>query len=133
MKIFYNHKFINSLLFFLVILDLWLSVNCLLFPARWTELIHGISYNDSFGFIRRMGAVWLAFFLFQSIALLFWQKYSHLLVLTAGIRFTEIFSDWFYLYYAEHLTWFGYAALFISPLSNILFGIIFIKAFQKFK
>lgn len=124
-------KRINLLLLFLVILDLILSAICLLRPDLWVKLMHGAEYVDSLGLIRRMGAVWLAFFVFQLAALLFWQKHSYLLVLVAGIRLTEIFSDWFYWYFAEHLTWFAHFGLLVSPPSNLLFGIILIKAYQK--
>ena len=126
-----NIKFINLLLLFLVILDLILSAICLLRPDLWVKLMHGTEYSDSLGLIRRMGAVWLAFFVFQLVALLFWQKHSYLLVLVAGIRLTEVFSDWFYWYFTEYLTGFAHFGLLISPPSNLLFGIILIKAYKK--
>lgn len=126
-----NIKFINLLLLFLVILDLLLSAICLLRPDLWVKLMHGTEYLDSLGLIRRMGAVWMAFFVFQLIALLFWQSHAYLLVLVAGIRFTEIFSDWFYWYFTEHLTWFGNFGLLIAPPSNIFFGLILLKMFKQ--
>ncbi len=126
-----NIKIINLLLIFLVILDVALSGICLFRPDLWVTLMHGTQYFDSLGLIRRMGAVWLAFVVFQFAALLFWRKHNYLLVLVAGIRLTEIFSDWFYWYFAEHLTWFAHFGLLVSPPSNLLFGIILIKAYQK--
>lgn len=124
-------KLLNLLLLFLVLLDMALSAICLLRPDLWVKLMHGTEYPDSLGLIRRMGAVWLAFFIFQLAALLFWQKYPYLLVLVAGIRLTEIFSDWFYWYFAEQLTWFGNFGLLVAPPSNLLFGIILIKAYHQ--
>lgn len=124
-------KGINFLLLFLVLLDIVLSAICLLRPDLWTKIMHGTDYIDSLGIIRRMGAVWLAFFVFQLIALLMWQKQGWWLVVIAGIRLTEVFSDWFYWYFAEQLTLFGYFGLLIAPPSNIFFGIIFIKMYLK--
>ncbi len=125
-------KLINLLLLFLVLLDIGLSAICLLRPDLWVKLMHGIDFIDTLGVIRRMGGVWLAFVLFQLVALLFWQKYPILLVLVAGIRFTEIFSDWFYWYSAGQLTWFANFGLLIAPPSNIIFGIILITTYKKF-
>lgn len=126
-----SEKTINALLFFLVLLDLVLSAICLLRPDLWFQIMHGVDAVDSLGMVRRLGAVWLAFFIFQLLALLFWQKNSYLLVLVAGIRLTEIFSDWFYWYFAENITWFGHFGLLIAPPSNIFFGIILLKIFYK--
>lgn len=127
-----NTKLINSLLVFLVLLDVVLSATCLLRPDIWVKIMHGTDgFIDAFGLIRRMGAVWLAFILFQLAALLFWQKHPFLLVLVAGIRFTEIFSDWFYWYFAGHATWFADFGLLVSPPSNLIFGIILFRAFRQ--
>lgn len=124
-------NFINLLLLFLVLLDLVLSSLCLLRPDLWIQTMHGGEYGDPLGFIRRLGAVWLAFFIFQLVALVLWQKHPYWLVLVAGIRFTEIFSDWFYWYFAEQLTWFGNFGLLIAPPSNIIFGVILLKEFIR--
>jgi hypothetical protein len=128
----YNTKNINILLVFLVLLDLFLSGISLYSPEMWTNLMHGTTYDDPAGLIRRMGAVWLAFLLFQFIALIRWQKQPYWLVLVAGIRLTEIFSDWFYWFYAEQLSWFGNMGLVIAPPSNLIFGLYLLKAFKKY-
>ncbi|MBI2966714.1 MAG: hypothetical protein HYY40_02740 [Bacteroidetes bacterium] len=128
----YNKNFITLLLLFLVILDLALSTICLYSPELWFKIMHGTGYADSLGIIRRLGAVWFAFLVFQSAALFLWKKQAWWLVLVAGIRFTEIFSDWVYWYFAENLTWFGYFGLLISPPANLFFGIILIKSYLQF-
>lgn len=129
----HSQRNINLLLGFLIILDLFLSSVCLFTPSLWTELMHGTYYNDPAGFIRRMGAVWLAFLLFQTIAIIKWKEYPALLVLIAGVRFTEVFSDWVYYFFAEQLTWFGHMGLLIAPPANLFFGIYFLKAFYQYK
>ena len=129
MKINVNIKAVNALLVFLVLLDLILSSICLLAPAFWAQLMHGTDFTDSLGLIRRLGGVWLGFFVFQLIALLVWRNNTWWLVLVAGIRLTESFSDWIYWYFSNQHTWFGNFGLLIAPPGNWIFGIILIKVF----
>ena len=119
---------INLLLAGLVILDVLLSGICLFFPQLWFRLFHGAPYIDPEGLLRRTGAVWAAFTLLQLIALIRWQRYPHWLVLIAGVRLTEIFSDWTYLFFCSNVTWFGRIALFVSPPVNFAFGWILLNS-----
>ncbi len=121
---------INSLLIFLILLDLVLSTVCLIFPNFWVQTMHGIPAADPLGLIRRLGAVWAAFFLFQFIALFKWEQEPFWLVLVAGIRWTEIFSDWVYLYFADSITWFGTGGLLVSPPINALIGWYLISCYR---
>jgi hypothetical protein len=91
--------------------------------------MHGTDFTDSLGLIRRLGGVWLGFFVFQLIALLVWRNNTWWLVLVAGIRLTESFSDWIYWYFSNQHTWFGNFGLLIAPPGNWIFGIILIKVF----
>ena len=122
---------INPLLIFLVILDLVLSGLCLCAPATWFRIIHDAPYVDPQGLLRRTGAVWAAFTLFQLLALIKWRKKPYWLVLVAGIRLTEIFSDWTYLYFAASMTNSGRLGLLISPPANIAFGWFLIHAYLR--
>ncbi len=122
---------INGLLLFLVIWDLLLSTVCLFFPEWWYKLFHGAPYVDPQGLLRRTGAVWAAFTLFQLLAYLRWQREPYWLVFVAGIRLTEIFSDWIYLYFAEGSTWLGRVGLFIAPPSNVVFGWFLLRSFLQ--
>jgi hypothetical protein len=126
-----NNRFIDLLLLFLVLLDLVLSVVCLLSPSFWVQIMHGTSYNDTWGLVHRLGGVWLGFFVFQLIALLFWRKHSWLLVLVAGIRLTESFSDWIYWFTADQHTWFANVGLLIAPPANWLFAFVLIREFLR--
>jgi len=129
-----NTKFrigINLLLAFLVLLDLVLSTVCLFFPETWFRVFHNAPYVDPQALLRRTGAVWAAFTLFQFIALLRWRSQPYWLPLVAGIRLTEVFSDWVYLYMADSVTWLGRAGLLASPPANILFAWILIKSYQR--
>jgi hypothetical protein len=121
----------NLLLAALVLLDIVLSGTCLLFPAVWFRWFHGAPYIDPQALLRRTGAVWAAFTLLQLIAFFRWQKFPHWLVLIAGVRLTEIFSDWTYLALCSTITCFGRAALLISPPANLVFGLILLKTWER--
>ncbi len=119
----------NLFLFALVVLDVVLSSLCFFAPETWFQLFHGADYVDPQGLLRRTGALWVAFSLFQFIALLKWTSQPYWLPLVAGIRLTEVFSDWTYIYFAESVTWYGKMGLFIAPPGNIVFAVILIKAY----
>ena len=122
---------INVLLIFLIVLDIMLSTLCIFFPSTWFKIVHGKPYVDPQGLLRRTGAVWIAFTVLQIIAYLKWEEAPYWLVLIAGVRLTEMFSDWVYLIAAENITWRGRVGLIIAPPSNILFGWFFIESFLK--
>jgi len=122
---------INLILIALVIYDIVLSGICLIRPDLWYRYIHGAEYIDPQGLLLRTGAVWAAFALFQLIARLKWEVQPLWLAVIAGIRLTEIFSDWTYLYVAEDLTTFGWIGLFVNPPMNLFLGWYFIRAFRR--
>jgi len=122
---------VRLLLLGLVILDVILSGLCLFFPQTWFRIFHNAPYIDPQALLRRTGAVWAAFTLFQLVALIRWQKQPYWLVLVAGIRLTEVFSDWVYLALCGSITWFGRIALFISPPGNVAFAWILIRLWKR--
>jgi hypothetical protein len=66
-----------------------------------TRVMRNVSYIDPQGLIRRTEAIWTAFTLLQVIAYIKWEEQFYWLVLIAGVRLTELFSDWTYLYLAQ--------------------------------
>lgn len=123
--------FIYILLVFLVILDIVLSTTCLLYPETWFRIFHGAPYIDPQGLLKRTGAVWVAFTLLQLIAVFRWEKSPWWLVLIAGVRLTELFSDWTYMYVAQSMTTMGRIGLFIAPPGNLAFGWFLVWAYLK--
>jgi hypothetical protein len=121
----------NLLLAGLVILDIFLSGTCLFLPDLWFRWFHGAPYVDPQALLRRTGAVWAAFTILQLLALIRWQRHPHWLVLVAGVRLTEIFSDWTYLFLCSSITWFGRLALFVSPLGNLAFALILLRTWAR--
>lgn len=123
--------FIYILMAFLVILDLVLSTTCLFFPERWFLIFHNAPYIDPEALLKRTGAVWVAFTLLQLIAFFRWEKAPWWLILIAGVRLTELFSDWTYMWLASSMTKIGSLGLFIAPPGNLVFGIFLIWAYKK--
>jgi hypothetical protein len=122
---------INILLIFLIILDAVLCTLALLFPNAWFKIFHDQPYIDPQGLLRRTGAVWVAFTLLQVVALVQWQEQYYWLVLIAGVRLTELFSDWTYLYFAQKTTWSGRVSLFLAPPANLAIGWFLIESFLR--
>ena len=128
-----NENKINALLIALIILDATITIVAFFFPEFWFELFHGALYVDPQGFLRRCAANWAAFALLQSIALFKWKKKPYWLAIVAGVRFSDMFTDWTYLWFCTGITNFGRISLFvISPL-NVLLGIYFLNAYKRTK
>jgi hypothetical protein len=123
--------FVYVWLVYLVVLDTILSTTAAFFPETWFKVFHDAPYIDPQGLCRRTGAVWAAFTLLQIIALFRWEKEPWWLVLIAGVRLTEIFSDWTYIYVSQSLTPFGFFGLFISPPTNLVTGIFFVWVYLR--
>ncbi len=126
-----NPLAIDILLILLVILDLVLSSICLLAPGAWYRIFHDREYLDPQGLLRRTGAVWAAFTLLQLVAFFRWEDAPYWLPLIAGVRLTELFSDWTYIAFAENLTWRGRVGLFVAPPGNLLFGWYLIASYLE--
>lgn len=122
---------LNALLVGLIVLDVVLSTVALAFPGTWAQVMHDLPYNDPEGLLRRAGGVWAAFALLQIIARVRWPKQAYWLPLIAGVRFTELFSDWVTIAAAKHVTAFGTAALALSPPANLLFGSMLLATYRR--
>lgn len=122
---------IRGLLIFLVVLDTVLSTLTICFPEMWFRIFHGVAYVDPQGLLRRTGALWVAFTLLQATAFFKWERQPYWLVLVAGVRLTELFSDWTYLYFASNITTYGRIGLLIAPPGNLLFGWYLIRSYLK--
>lgn len=121
----------NVFLFLLVVLDLVLSSFALFFPEYWFSLFFEAPHIDPGGILARTGALWAAFTLWQLVALLRWQKEPYWLCVVAGVRLTEIFTDWVWLFAADHVTGAAWFAWGISPPGNLVFGIVLIWAYKR--
>jgi len=115
----------------LVVLDIVISVVAFFFPEYWFKIFHNASYVDAQGLLRRCAANWVAFALIQTIALLKWHKRPYWLAVVAGVRFSDMFTDWTYLWFSSNITMFGRIGLFIISPLNLLLGIYFLKVYKE--
>ena len=126
-----NRKTISGLLVVLIALDVLYVVVIFFSPETWFRFIHGTPYIATEGLLQRTGAVWAAFAVWQTVALWRWKKCRHWLMLVAGIRLTEIFADWTYLYFTHDITALGRMGLLSAGPINIFCGWFFYQSFFK--
>lgn len=122
---------IDGVLFALLVFDVFVATIAFGWPDFWFQVIHGVPYNDPQGFLRRCGANWAAFALLQALALCRWKKASYWLVLVAGVRFSDVFTDWAYLWFASNVTLFGRVGLFLDAPANALLGWWMLRAYAQ--
>jgi hypothetical protein len=122
---------ISAVLAALVIFDVVLASWAFLAPDLWFRVFHGVPYHDPEGFLRRCGANWAAFALFQAVAFLRWRQAPYWVAVAAGIRLSDIFTDWTYLAFATHITAFGIVALALASPLNMLAGWWLLRAYRR--
>ena len=113
---------IQGVLGALCVLDAVLATWALAFPSLWFAAFHGTPYDDPEGLLRRCGAGWVAYTLFQTVAFRRWKEAPVWLAVVAGLRLGEVFTDWTYLGFAAHTTWFGKIALLVASPVNAALG-----------
>lgn len=127
------HTRISRVLLALVAFDVVLTAWAFFAPELWFRLFHGAPYDDPQGFLRRCGANWAAFALFQAVALVRWRKAHHWIAVVAGIRLSDIFTDWTYLAFASDITAFGAVALGLASPMNMVAGWWLLRAYRQIK
>jgi hypothetical protein len=122
---------ITPLLAGLVLFDATLTVWAFAFPQLWFDAFHGVAYVDPEALLPRMGAQWGAYFLLQLIALIRWRRESWWLVIVAGVRLSDAFTDLTYVAMARDLTWFAKATLPAMGPINALIGWLLLRAWLR--
>ena len=101
-------------------------------PELWFHLFH---HAEPLGFdvalLRRAGGQWAAFALVQAIALLRWRTQPLWLVIVAGARISDLFTDLSYILAVPSLTSFGWAALLPPAFLNLAFAVTMMLAWQQ--
>ncbi len=121
---------IDAVLASLVALDVVLTVVAFGFPSFWVAVFHGVPDDDPQGFLRRCGANWAAFALFQGVALLRWRREPWWLAVAAGLRLSDIFTDWTYLLFAHDTTWFARLSLATTSPANLVVGVYLLRRYR---
>lgn len=115
----------------LVVFDVILTSWVFFAPDLWFEVFHGVPYNDPEGFLPRCGANWAAFALFQAVAFLRWRKATYWVAVVAGVRLSDIFTDWTYALFAHDMTPLGYLGLALASPMNMITGWWLLRAYRQ--
>lgn len=100
-------------------------------PDLWFETLHGAPADPAqLAFLRRCGAHWAAFAVFQLVALLRWRSGLYWLLLAAGMRLSDLLTDLTYLASSATLTPSGTISLLAPFWLNLGMALILIYAFR---
>jgi len=110
----------------LIFLMSWLA------PDLWFRLFHGtLPAGLETAFLRRSGGQWLAFAIVQGIAIQRWRRAPIWLVVVAAVRFSDLFTDIFYVVSAApSLTTLGWTCLLPPTLLNAIGVVIMIWGYR---
>lgn len=105
-----------------------------LHPEVWFRLFHGVAPAGlDVALLRRAGGQWAAFALAQGITLWNWRKNPVWLVIVAGVRFSDLFTDISYILAVPSLTTLGWVCLLPPPLLNLLGVVIMLRGYMDSK
>lgn len=121
---------VRALLVSLTLFDLGLVIWAFLLPDLWWWAFHGVERVDPQHLLQRMGANWAAFFLMQLLATIHWRRAPFWILVVAGVRLSDIFTDVTYVILCHDATWFAWATLPLMSLTNLLIGLWLIKAWR---
>lgn len=101
-------------------------------PNLWFKVFHSsVPAGLEVAFLRRSAGQWAAFALAQAITLWRWQKQPVWLPITAGIRFSDLFTDISYILAVPSLTPIGWMLLLPPPILNLIGVIILLRGYSQ--
>ncbi len=126
-----NQKAIRGLLLSLVVFDLLLVVWAFGFPRWWFVVFHGVQTVDdqSIALLQRCGANWFGFLIIQVVAYLKWREWPWLLVLVAGARLGDAFTDTTCLLVSPSRALLGILGFPLAGVGNIAAGLFLIRSY----
>jgi len=112
--------------------DTMLFVMTWLAPDTWFRVVHATAPAGlETAFLRRTGGQWAAFALAQAITLWRWQKNPVWLAITAGVRFSDLFTDLLYVLDVPSLTTLGWVLLLPPPVLNLVGVVIMLLGYEQ--
>ncbi len=106
----------------------WLS------PGIWFRLFHAsVPAGLEVALLRRSAGQWAAFALAQAITLWRWPKDPVWLAVSAGIRFSDLFTDVSYILAVPSLTTMGWILLTPPPFLNALGVVILLLGYKQLR
>jgi hypothetical protein len=101
-------------------------------PDIWFRVFHGLAPAGlEIALLRRSGGQWAAFALAQAITLWRWRKDPVWLAVSAGVRFSDLFTDISYILAVPSLTTLGWVFLLPPPLLNLLGIVIMLRGYEQ--
>jgi hypothetical protein len=112
--------------------DTVLFVLSWLMPELWFQILHhSTAQGLETALLRRSAGQWAAFALGQAIALACWRKRPEWLVVVAGIRFSDLFTDVSYILAVPSITPLGLMVLLPPPFLNLLGVVIMLWGYRQ--
>ena len=112
--------------------DTVLFVLAWLVPELWFRLLHaGVPAGLENALLRRSAGQWAAFALAQAITLWRWRKDPVWLAVSAGVRFSDLFTDVSYILAVPSLTTLGWILLVPPPFLNLAGVVIMLFGYRQ--
>ena len=101
-------------------------------PEIWFRIFHaGVPAGLENALLRRSAGQWAAFALAQAITLWRWPKDPVWLAVSAGVRFSDLFTDVSYILAVPSLTPLGWLLLVPPPFLNLLGVVIMLRGYRQ--
>jgi hypothetical protein len=101
-------------------------------PELWFHVFHATAPEGlDIAWLRRSAGQWSAFALAQAITIWRWRTQPVWLAVTAGVRFSDLFTDISYIVTAPSLTALGWTLLLPPPFLNLVGVIIMLRGFHQ--
>jgi hypothetical protein len=101
-------------------------------PDLWFRVFHGsLPAALEVALLRRSAGQWAAFALAQGITLWHWKKNPVWLAVTAGVRFSDLFTDLSYIMAAPTLTIAGWLLLTPPAFLNLIGVVIMLRGYRE--
>ena len=112
--------------------DTFLFVTAWYAPDVWFRLLHrSVPAGLETAFLYRSAGQWAAFALAQGITLWRWRSAPVWLAVTAGVRFSDLFTDLSYIAGAPSLTTLGWILLSPPAFLNLVGVVIMLRGHKQ--
>jgi hypothetical protein len=112
--------------------DTVLFVMAWLTPDIWFRLFHAaVPAGLETALLRRSAGQWAAFALAQAVTLWRWKKDPVWLAVSAGVRFSDLFTDVSYILAVPSLTTLGWILLVPPPFLNLVGVVIMLCGYRQ--
>ena len=112
--------------------DTVLFVMAWIAPDIWFRVFHaGVPTGLEIALLRRSAGQWAAFALAHAITLWRWPKEPVWLAVSAGVRFSDLFTDVSYIVAVPSLTTLGWNLLVPPPFLNLIGVVIMLAGYRQ--